>query len=139
MPFNFHPDHCRFLAIGAMIALKNKKIIIAGGTGFIGQEMIRYFGKDNNIVVLTRQSANTENNRHHYSILVKEDLQNLRYVKWNGQSTGDWASELEGADLLINLAGKTVNCRYTEKNKKPRSDTNFTSFTELFPKPLFFM
>jgi NAD dependent epimerase/dehydratase family enzyme len=38
--------------------MKHKKIIIAGGTGFIGQGIIKYFGRDNEMVVLTRQSGN---------------------------------------------------------------------------------
>jgi len=38
-------------------------------------------------------------------------------VIWDGKTKGDWAKHLEGADLVINLAGKSVNCRYTEKNK----------------------
>jgi len=43
---------------------------------------------------------------------------NVRTVVWNGRTTGPWVHELEGTDLLINLAGKTVNCRYTEANKQ---------------------
>lgn len=37
--------------------MKNKRIVIAGGTGFIGQQLVRHFGKDNHIVVLSRQST----------------------------------------------------------------------------------
>src|SRR5688572_9312926 len=111
--------------------MKNKKIILAGGTGFIGQELRRYFGKENSIVVLTRQSGSAVNNRHRYSILGKEDLNNVRYIKWDGKTTGDWANELNGADLLINLAGKTVNCRYTEKNKKEIFDSRTDSVKAL--------
>ncbi len=97
--------------------MKNKKIILAGGTGFMGQEMIKYFGKENQVVVLTRQLPNTENNRNHYTSLTKDDLLQTRFVKWDGKTTGPWAAELNNADLIINLAGKTVNCRYTQKNK----------------------
>ena len=42
--------------------MKNKKIIIAGGTGFIGQALAAYFGKDNHVVILSRQAIHTENN-----------------------------------------------------------------------------
>lgn len=94
------------------------KIVLAGGTGFIGQEIIRYFGKENRIVVLTRQQKNAANNRNHYSNLSPSDLQQVRFVKWDGKTLDSWAKELEGASLVINLAGKTVNCRYTEKNKQ---------------------
>lgn len=100
----------------------NKKIILAGGTGFLGQEMTKYFGKENNIVILTRQ-VNEKTNRNNYDSLSKEDLKNVRYIKWDGKTAGDlvangWINELNDADLIINLAGKSVNCRYTGKNKK---------------------
>ncbi len=97
--------------------MKNKKIILAGGTGFIGQEMIKYFGPANHITVLTRQQRNTHNNRNHYSSLSTEEQQKVKYVQWDGKTVTDWGKELEGADIIINLAGRTVNCRYTEKNK----------------------
>ena len=43
---------------------------------------------------------------------------NLKYVLWDALNQGEWAKEIEGAHLVVNLCGKTVNCRYTEKNKK---------------------
>jgi uncharacterized protein (TIGR01777 family) len=103
--------------------MKNRKIILAGGSGFIGQEMIRYFGKDNQIVILGRQLIDAANNRNHYSSLSDNDLQHVKFVKWDGKSTGEWVSELEAADLVINLAGKSVNCRYTAANKKEIFDS----------------
>ena len=42
--------------------MKTKKIIIAGGTGFIGQKITNYFGTDNDIVILTRQVENQKTN-----------------------------------------------------------------------------
>ena len=103
--------------------MKSKKIILAGGTGFIGQELCNYFGKDNEVVVLTRQvkehSGNTFGEDH-----VKEDIvKNIRYVKWDGVNEDEWTKELEGAAIVINLTGKSVNCRYTEKNKQEIFDS----------------
>lgn len=103
--------------------MKDKKIIIAGGTGFIGQEMTKYFGKENKIVILTRNTEHAKNNRNHFNLLVKEDLLNVQFIKWDIKTTGNWAKELENADLIINLAGRTVNCRYNEKNKKEIFDS----------------
>ena len=60
--------------------MKNTKIVIAGGTGFIGQEMIKYFGKENSIIILTRQLLNTQTNRNDYSDLSKIDLLLSRYL-----------------------------------------------------------
>lgn len=97
--------------------MKNKKIVIAGGSGFIGEELIRYFGKDNEICILTRKLPGAANNRNRYYSLKSHETSRTRWIKWDGKTVGEWAAELENADLLINLSGKTVNCRYTEKNK----------------------
>ena len=81
-----------------------KKLVIAAGTGFLGNVLINHF-KDTaeDIVVLTRGRAATKNN--------------VRYITWDAKSMTGWERELEGADVLINLAGKSVDCRYTEENK----------------------
>lgn len=107
--------------------MKNKKIVIAGGTGFIGEEMIRYFGKDNQLFILTRQVPGALNNRNHYHSLTEKDLQQVQYVKWDAETTGDWVQYIDGADLIINLAGKSVNCRYTTKNKQEIFDSRTNS------------
>jgi uncharacterized protein (TIGR01777 family) len=93
--------------------MKNKKIIIAGGTGFIGQGLIKYFGEHNDIIVLTRHPQ------------VNRDR--VKYVWWDGETLHGWEKNLEKADLLINLAGKSVNCRYTEKNKQEIFDSRTAS------------
>ncbi|MEO1588904.1 MAG: TIGR01777 family oxidoreductase [Bacteroidota bacterium] len=77
------------------------KIIIPGGSGFLGQVLRKHFeaqGKE--VFILTRNPRHSWD--HH----------------WDGKSLGEWTSLLEGAALVINLAGKSVNCRYTEANKK---------------------
>jgi uncharacterized protein (TIGR01777 family) len=81
-----------------------KKLIIAGGTGFLGQALIAYF-KDryDEIVILSRSESKTEGN--------------VTYLRWDARSSGAWCRELEGATAVINLCGKSVDCRYTEKNK----------------------
>lgn len=103
--------------------MKNKKIIIAGGTGFIGQEITNYFGADNDIVILTRQLENQKTNAFGENSIIPSALQNTRFVKWDGKTLSDWTKELEGAELVINLAGKTVNCRYNQKNKQEIFDS----------------
>ncbi|AXG67953.1 epimerase family protein [Kordia sp. SMS9] len=82
-----------------------KKIIIAGGSGFLGQSLISYFlPKGYEIIVLSRSARKTGNDH-------------LRYVQWNAKTLDIWMTELEGATVLINLTGKSVDCRYSEKNK----------------------
>ena len=120
----------------------NKKIIIAGGTGFIGEEMIRYFGRYNQIIILTRNSNQTINNRNNYTSLTQEERKHTTYIQWDGVTVGDWAKQMENADILINLSGKSVNCRYTEANKKAIFDSRIlpvkvlgTAITQLITPP----
>lgn len=81
-----------------------KKLIIAGGSGFLGNGLINYFEKDfEEIVILTRSSKN--------------NFKNVRYVVWDAEHLGDWVKELEYADVIINMCGKSVDCRYTDTNK----------------------
>lgn len=83
--------------------MKNKKIVIAGGTGFIGEGLAEYFTPGNTVIILSRRPLPPK--------------AHVTYVQWDGRSPGPWVQALEGADLLVNLAGKSVNCRYTEANK----------------------
>jgi uncharacterized protein (TIGR01777 family) len=103
--------------------MKNKKIIIAGGSGFIGEEMIRYFGKENTIIILTRKIPDSTNNRNQYTNLTPVELANTKFAQWDGKTIGGWVDELDAADLLVNMAGKSVNCRYTKKNKQEIIDS----------------
>lgn len=99
--------------------MKNKKIILAGGTGFIGQELVKYFGKENEIVILGRQSGHSPRNSYGQPLLSAEDGYAIRYIQWNGKDlTGGWSHEIDGADMVINLAGKSVNCRYHTRQRE---------------------
>lgn len=101
--------------------MKGKKIIIAGGTGFIGQSICNYFGNDNEIIVLGRGRKGEKSNANGEEF-VKQELQ-ISFVQWDAVHEGEWTKVLEKADLLINLTGKTVNCRYNAKNKKEIIDS----------------
>ena len=50
-----------------------------------------------------------------------------RVVKWDGETLGEWAAEVEGADAVINLAGQSVNCRYTAENRRIIIDSRVKS------------
>jgi len=84
--------------------MKYKRIVLAGGNGYLGgvlAEYYKYLADD--VVILSRKSKPAD--------------ANIRTVVWNGLDEGEWVGELQGADLLINLCGKNVNCRYTDKTK----------------------
>ena len=99
--------------------MKHKKIVIAGGTGFIGQAMARHFGKDNHVILLSRQAVSHQNNNYHHQLIKATDGYNITYWRWDALHVENhWLLDVEGADIVINLAGKSVNCRYTEKNKQ---------------------
>ena len=90
------------------------KIVIAGGTGFIGQQLAKWYAKNNEVVILSRQKPGSVNNAMD---AFKLQNKNIRLVQWDGINSGGWMKEIDGSSLVINLAGKSVNCRYTDKNK----------------------
>ncbi len=84
--------------------MKYSKIILAGGSGYLGEVLINHFKSiTSKIVVLSRAAHKV--------------LGNVEYIHWNARTAGPWMQELEGADLLVNLTGKSVNCRYNETNR----------------------
>ena len=75
------------------------KVVIPGGTGQVGTALGRVLrGEGHEVVVLTRRAAG--------------DGQ----VFWDGERLGPWAREVDGCDVVINLAGRSVSCRYTKEN-----------------------
>ena len=85
--------------------MKYNKIILAGGNGYLGGVLAQYYRNITaEIIILSRKPAVADGN--------------IKTIVWNGVDEGEWGSTLEDADLLVNLCGKNVNCRYTEKNRK---------------------
>ncbi len=84
-----------------------KKLIIAGGSGLIGKALTKFFTEKNYEVVILSRAEN------------QSAYDNIRFVKWNGKTVEPlWQQELEGAEAVINLCGKSINCRFTATNKK---------------------
>ena len=81
------------------------KIIIAGGTGFLGSALGQALGDQHEVVVLTRRSGQTSHRR---------------LVAWAPTGgTGPWASEIDGADAVVNLAGESIaKRRWSERQKR---------------------
>ena len=92
------------------------KIVIAGGTGFIGKELNSHFTNNGEEVIILGRSC---------------DNSNPKEGKWDGKSLGDWVDKLKGTDVLINLTGKSVDCRYTEENKRLIMDSRVNSILVL--------
>jgi uncharacterized protein len=79
------------------------KVVIPGGSGQVGAILSRAFQNAGHEVVVFSRKPNTEA---------------WRVVAWDAENLGAWADELEGADVVINLAGRSVNCRYNEQNRR---------------------
>lgn len=95
-----------------------KKIVIAGGSGFIGQEMARRWAGSNQVIILTRGLKGGQNNA-----FSKEQAANVQNISWDLSPNGSWTTSIRDADVLINLCGRSVNCRYNATNKKAILDS----------------
>jgi uncharacterized protein (TIGR01777 family) len=88
------------------------RIVITGGSGQIGQILARRFqAQAHEVIVLSRHSA----------------AMPWRTVVWDARSVGPWTSELDGADIVINLAGRSVNCRYSPANRREIKESRVQS------------
>jgi len=79
------------------------KVLIPGGSGHVGTILARAFhAHGDEVVVLSRKPGSNP----------------WRTVVWDGEKCNGWCSEVDGADVVINLAGQSVNCRYTPENRQ---------------------
>lgn len=82
-----------------------KRVILAGGSGFVGQALAPILvAKGYEVVVLGR------------SVVHRKD--GVDYLQWDGKTVGTWSSALEGAEAVVNLTGKNINCRHTPENRR---------------------
>jgi uncharacterized protein len=88
------------------------KFVLPGGSGQVGTVLARAFhGEGHEVVVLSRQPRAAP----------------WRVVEWDGETLGAWAQELDGADVVVNLAGRSVNCRYGAENRRLILDSRVNS------------
>jgi len=90
-----------------------KKIVLPGGAGFLGRALTGFFSTRGwDVVVFSRlpRAGNT-----------------ARCVAWDGETLGPWVEEIEGADVVVNLAGRTVNCRYHPRNRREICESRLRS------------
>jgi len=88
------------------------RIVIPGGSGQVGQILARHFhGQGHAVTVLSRSVAENP----------------WQTVPWTGRDLEPWVQEIDGADVVINLAGRSVNCRYTAANRREIMDSRVLS------------
>ncbi|QIB45124.1 TIGR01777 family oxidoreductase [Streptomyces aureoverticillatus] len=86
------------------------KVVIPGGTGQVGAILTRALtAAGHEVVVLTRRPVRD------------------REVHWDGRTLGPWAETIDGSDVVINLAGRSVSCRYTPANLQAMMDSRVHS------------
>lgn len=94
--------------------MNKQKIILAGGSGFLGGELAKHFKTlDWDVVILTRSP--------------KSRTDGVREIVWDTKSLGDWARELDGATAVVNLTGRSVDCRYNAKNRREIMESRVNS------------
>ena len=85
--------------------MANRRVVIAGGSGFLGQSLARELlsvGYQVTILSRTQRPAGA----------------GLEYQAWDGRTVGPWWAAIDGAMAVINLTGRSVNCRYTRENRQ---------------------
>jgi uncharacterized protein (TIGR01777 family) len=81
------------------------RIILAGGSGFLGKALAdKFVARGDEVIVLTRSP--------------RERSDGAKEIAWDAKSPGDWTRLINGAEVVINLTGKSVDCRYSEANRK---------------------
>ena len=97
---------------GAVATPHPLRIVLPGGSGQVGQALARYFQQQG----------------HHVTILTRGPYTAPWHtVHWDGENPGPWIDALEGSDVCINLAGRSVNCRYTRTNRRAIYDSRIGS------------
>ncbi len=88
--------------------------MIAGGSGFIGSALASdWLAQNAEVVVLTRSPR------------ARKD--GATEVEWNGTQLGEWIKYLDGAEAVINLTGKNINCRHTPENVRALTESRVNS------------
>ncbi len=90
------------------------RVILAGGTGFIGQSLARRLIAQNYEVVVLTRTPRTRND-------------GLREIEWDGRQPGEWIKCLDGAEAVVNLTGKNINCPHTPENLRELSASRVNS------------
>jgi uncharacterized protein (TIGR01777 family) len=80
-------------------------VVLAGGSGFLGRALSGELTRAGyEVLVLTRRPRAGEGR--------------VWQARWDGRTVGEWARLLEGAEAVVNLSERSVNCRYTRRNRR---------------------
>ncbi len=95
--------------------MENMRIVLPGGSGQVGTLLARaLYAAGHSVTVLSRQPPAPK---------ATSGATPWRVAAWDAQTPGDWVGEIDGADAVINLAGRSVNCRYTPANREAILDS----------------
>lgn len=94
----------------------NQTIVIIGANGFLGRHLCRHFARHGKeVVAIARHREGWSGDG--------------MFLEWDGETQGPWSLALEGAEAVINLAGRSVNCRYNARNRREIMESRVRSTT----------
>jgi uncharacterized protein (TIGR01777 family) len=100
----------------------SQKAVLAGGSGLLGHALAhRLAARGWEVVVLTRDPDTG------FGALAPAETGTVRLVYWDGRHGGKWTTELEGADALVNLAGRSINCVFTLDHSREILDSRINA------------
>jgi uncharacterized protein (TIGR01777 family) len=98
--------------------MNKKRVVLAGGSGFLGRSLAKKLLKKNyEVVVLTRSPRNRTDG--------------ILEAVWDGKTLGEWIQFLNGAEAVVNLTGRSVNCRHTPENLREIVESRVNSVNDL--------
>src|SRR5208282_2790621 len=96
-------DKCAEVKIGREQSMNKNRVVLAGGSGFIGRTLAKeLLARDYEVVVLTRSP--------------RKRTDGVKEILWDGKNPGEWIQSLDGAETVVNLAGRNIKCRYMPEN-----------------------
>jgi uncharacterized protein (TIGR01777 family) len=90
------------------------RVALAGGSGFLGRALAKaLLRKGYEVVILTRGA--------------QREGTGIRYLHWDGETLGDWSQSIDGAKAIVNLTGRSVNCRHTPEHRREIMESRVNS------------